>query len=129
MRYSRRRRGKSARRRFRRLQHEVLESRRMLSSVARVRLHVAEDVPPDEVVGVGRQDVTHVRPGDTLRLELYVQDLGWVGFDAANECCPDERYIRVGAGLDAHDAAPIRGISLGAGEESMDIQVSVAAQQ
>ncbi|MHA3978069.1 transglutaminase family protein [Halovulum sp. GXIMD14794] len=61
--------------------------------------------------------------------ELYVQDLGWVGFDAANECCPDERYIRVGSGLDAHDAAPIRGISLGDGEESMDIQVSVAAQQ
>lgn len=61
--------------------------------------------------------------------EIFVQNLGWVGFDAANECCPDERYIRVGSGLDAHDAAPIRGISLGAGEESMDIQVSVAAQQ
>ena len=61
--------------------------------------------------------------------ELYLPDLGWVGFDPANRCCPDARYIRVSSGLDALDAAPIRGISLGAGEESMDIQVSVAAQQ
>ena len=61
--------------------------------------------------------------------ELHVSDLGWVGFDPANRCCPDERYIRVGSGLDAADAAPIRGISLGAGRESMDIAVTVQAQQ
>ena len=61
--------------------------------------------------------------------ELHVPDLGWVGFDPANRCCPDERYIRVGSGLDAADAAPIRGISLGAGRETMDISVTVAAQQ
>lgn len=61
--------------------------------------------------------------------ELYVPDLGWVGFDAANKCCPDERYIRLGSGMDALDAAPIRGISLGGGEELLDISVNVAAQQ
>ena len=60
--------------------------------------------------------------------ELYVADLGWVGFDAANKCCPDERYIRLGSGMDALDAAPIRGISLGAGHESLDISVNVAQQ-
>ena len=60
--------------------------------------------------------------------ELYIADLGWVGFDAANHCCPDERYIRLGSGMDALDAAPIRGISLGAGHESMDISVNVAQQ-
>lgn len=61
--------------------------------------------------------------------ELYVESLGWVGFDATNRCCPDERYIRVCSGMDAQDAAPIRGISLGTGNESLDITVSVAAQQ
>ncbi|NNU79540.1 transglutaminase family protein [Halovulum dunhuangense] len=61
--------------------------------------------------------------------ELWVEDLGWVGFDPANRCCPDDRYIRVGSGLDALDAAPIRGISLGGGTETMDIAVSVAASQ
>ncbi len=61
--------------------------------------------------------------------ELYIDDLGWVGFDPANRCCPNERYIRLGSGLDAQDAAPIRGISLGSAGESMDISVNVAAQQ
>ncbi len=61
--------------------------------------------------------------------ELYVPDLGWVGFDATNRCCPDERYIRLGSGMDALDAAPIRGISLGGGAEMLDISVNVAAQQ
>jgi transglutaminase-like putative cysteine protease len=57
--------------------------------------------------------------------EIYVADLGWVGFDAANNCCPDERYVRLGSGLDAADAAPIRGIATGSGNESLDVTVHV----
>lgn len=60
--------------------------------------------------------------------ELWIAGLGWVGFDAANRCCPDERYIRLGSGYDAQDAAPIRGIARGPGSESMDVTVVVAAQ-
>ena len=55
--------------------------------------------------------------------------LGWIGFDPANHCCPDERYIRLGSGRDARDAAPIRGVSRGGGAEAMDVSVVVAAQQ
>ncbi len=61
--------------------------------------------------------------------EIHVPTLGWVGFDPANECCPDARYIRLGSGRDALAAAPIRGVSRGAGAETMDVTVSVAAQQ
>jgi transglutaminase-like putative cysteine protease len=57
--------------------------------------------------------------------ELHLPGLGWVGFDAANRCCPDERYIRLGSGLNAQDAAPIRGVSRGGGEEGMDVTVAV----
>ena len=53
--------------------------------------------------------------------ELYVGGLGWVGFDPANRCCPDERYIRLGSGRDAREAAPIRGVSRGGGAEAMDV--------
>ena len=59
--------------------------------------------------------------------EIHVQDLGWVGFDPSNRCCPDERYIRLGSGYDASDAAPIRGVSKGDGDESL--KVTVAVQQ
>lgn len=61
--------------------------------------------------------------------ELFVDGLGWVGFDAANKCCPNAHYIRLGSGLDAQDAAPIRGLVLGGSEESLDVTVVIAAQE
>jgi transglutaminase-like putative cysteine protease len=57
--------------------------------------------------------------------ELHVAGLGWVGFDPANRCCPDARYIRLGSGFDAQDAAPIRGIARGGGTEAMDVTVAI----
>lgn len=57
--------------------------------------------------------------------ELHITGLGWVGFDPANRCCPDERYIRLGSGFDAQDAAPIRGIARGGAGETMDVTVAV----
>jgi transglutaminase-like putative cysteine protease len=57
--------------------------------------------------------------------ELHVAGLGWVGFDPANRCCPDARYIRLGSGFDAQDAAPIRGIARGGGHEDMDVTVAI----
>lgn len=57
--------------------------------------------------------------------ELWLADLGWVGFDPANRCCPDDRYIRLGSGLDALDAAPIKGIARGQAAESLDVTLAV----
>jgi transglutaminase-like putative cysteine protease len=61
--------------------------------------------------------------------EIHVGGLGWVGFDPANRCCPDARYIRLGSGRDARAAAPIRGVSRGGGSETMEVSVTVASQQ
>lgn len=57
--------------------------------------------------------------------ELHIPGLGWVGFDPANRTCPDARYIRLGSGFDAQDAAPIRGIARGGAGEAMDVMVAV----
>lgn len=57
--------------------------------------------------------------------EIHVGTLGWVGFDAANACCPDDRYVRLGSGYDADDAAPVRGTTFGSGHESLDVRVQV----
>ena len=63
--------------------------------------------------------------------ELYVPNLGWLGFDTSNGVAPNERYVRLGSGLNALDAAPIRGVAHGVGSESLTIDVSVqeATQQ
>lgn len=60
--------------------------------------------------------------------EIHLAGYGWIGFDPANACCPDARYLRLGSGLDAKEAAPIRGVARGTGEESMTVQVAVQAQ-
>lgn len=60
--------------------------------------------------------------------ELHVPGYGWIGFDPANRTCPDARYIRLGSGLDAKEAAPIRGIARGQGCESLDVTVAVQSQ-
>ncbi len=61
--------------------------------------------------------------------EIWIDGLGWVGFDPSNRCCPDERHIRLGCGMDAQAAAPIRGTARGPGSETMQIAVAIAATQ
>lgn len=57
--------------------------------------------------------------------EVHVPDLGWVGFDVSNGICPDERYVRVAVGRDAHDSAPISGLRIGAGDEALTVSLQV----
>ena len=33
--------------------------------------------------------------------EAYIDGLGWLGFDPANQVCPTDRYARLACGLDA----------------------------
>jgi transglutaminase-like putative cysteine protease len=57
--------------------------------------------------------------------EAHVEGLGWVGFDAANAVCPDDKYIRIAAGLDYKEAAPITGVRGGLGGETLAVAVIV----
>ncbi|MBV2150497.1 transglutaminase family protein [Sphingobium sp. AS12] len=58
--------------------------------------------------------------------EALVPELGWVGFDPSNRVCVTERYLRVASGLDADEAAPIRGTITVAGDISIDADVRIA---
>jgi len=57
--------------------------------------------------------------------EVHLDHLGWVGFDVSNGVSPDERYVRIAVGRDAHDAAPIYGLRGGAGDESLVVSLQV----
>ena len=61
--------------------------------------------------------------------ECWVTGVGWVGFDAANGLCPTDHYVRIACGLDARDAAPIRGAVSGVAEEEIDVSVTVQQSQ
>jgi len=88
----------------------------------------ASDIPARYVTGYlesgadgGAHEASHAWA------ELWVEGIGWIGFDAANACCPDDRYVRIGSGKDAEDAAPIRGMAEGSGLEAMEVDVRVEA--
>jgi transglutaminase-like putative cysteine protease len=94
-----------------------------LIAVARVR-----GLPARYVSGYLHSDATgEAHEAAHAWAEMYLTGLGWVGFDPANRCCPDARYIRLGSGFDSKDAAPIRGISRGEGHEELDVVVAVLA--
>ncbi len=57
--------------------------------------------------------------------ESYIEGVGWVGFDPANQVCPTDQYIRTAVALDYDGAAPVRGVWRGAAEESLAVTVTV----
>jgi transglutaminase-like putative cysteine protease len=61
--------------------------------------------------------------------EAFAPDIGWVGFDPSNRLCPTDRYVRLGCGLDAADAAPIRGNVSGGPRERLSASVDIAQTQ
>ncbi|MDP3491660.1 MAG: transglutaminase family protein [Hyphomonadaceae bacterium] len=58
--------------------------------------------------------------------EAWAPEIGWIGFDAANRLCPTDRYVRLGCGLDAADAAPIRGNVTGNSQERLSASVDIS---
>jgi transglutaminase-like putative cysteine protease len=61
--------------------------------------------------------------------EAHVPGLGWVGFDAANNVCPDDRYVRIASGLSYRDGAPVSGLRLGQAGENLKVSLTVEPSQ
>ncbi|HWG03693.1 MAG TPA: transglutaminase family protein [Beijerinckiaceae bacterium] len=40
--------------------------------------------------------------------EAFVPEIGWIGFDAQNNLCPQENHVRIACGLDRLGASPLR---------------------
>ncbi|SEM95830.1 Transglutaminase-like enzyme, putative cysteine protease [Loktanella fryxellensis] len=57
--------------------------------------------------------------------EVHLPTLGWVGFDVSNGISPDTRYVRLAVGRDARDAAPVQGLRMGPGDESLIVTLQV----
>ncbi|MDK9695262.1 MAG: transglutaminase family protein [Siculibacillus sp.] len=51
--------------------------------------------------------------------------LGWVGFDAVENRCPTDAWVRRAVGLDALDTAPVRGIRSHLGGETETTRITV----
>jgi transglutaminase-like putative cysteine protease len=85
-------------------------------------------IPARYVTGYLLTDDTLAAEAHHAWAEAWVNGLGWVGFDVANRVCPTDRYVRMGAALDAYGAAPIRGSRRGGGAEKLEVEVLVQQQ-
>lgn len=55
--------------------------------------------------------------------ETWTAEHGWTAYDATHPGLPRERYVRVAVGRDYRDAAPTRGVYLGAASSEMKVRV------
>lgn len=61
--------------------------------------------------------------------EAFVPGIGWKGFDPTNNLLAASDHIKVAHGRDYDDCAPLKGVLIGAGENTTHYQVQVASQQ
>jgi transglutaminase-like putative cysteine protease len=57
--------------------------------------------------------------------EIYLPQVGWIGFDPTNNTLADERYAKIAVGRDYEDVAPVRGTYHGTGHCHMEVEVIV----
>jgi transglutaminase-like putative cysteine protease len=132
-------------------------SRSVLDAVAYEAGHTDAETPAELAMAAGRgvcQDHAHIFIGCSRALgiparyvsgylmmdertdqeashgwaEAHVDGLGWVAFDVSNGIAADERYVRVATGCDYSQAAPITGLSYGAGASALAVRVEVRQQ-
>lgn len=88
----------------------------------------AMGTPARYVSGYLYMDATDDQDATHAWAEAWVEPLGWIGFDVVNGICPDARYVRVASGRDYSEAAPVRGMRQGGGNETLTVSLKVQAQ-
>ena len=87
------------------------------------------DIPARYVSGYLLMEGTTEQVATHAWAEVHLPGLGWVGFDAANNICPDDRYVRIASGLCYRDCAPVSGMRLGLAGENLKVSLTVAPSQ
>jgi len=61
--------------------------------------------------------------------EAWIEDAGWVSVDVTHRTLTRGRYCRLAIGRDYLSAAPVRGMRIGGGGESLEVTVAVRTDQ
>jgi transglutaminase-like putative cysteine protease len=60
-------------------------------------------------------------------VSVFVPGRGWLSFDPTNDVMPSEGHITVAWGRDYGDAMPVKGITVGGGDQLIEVEVRVQA--
>ena len=75
----------------------------------------------------------YVRPGPKVQgaqashawVSVFVPGSGWFSFDPTNDLIPSDFHITLAWGRDYGDVTPVKGVTLGGGEQTVDVAVYV----
>ena len=70
-------------------------------------------------------DLEKIQTASHAWAEVYLDGIGWVGFDISNSISPDDRYIKIASGFDYNDVIPISGVRIGTGDEHLSTSIMV----
>jgi transglutaminase-like putative cysteine protease len=100
--------------------HLMLACLRSLGLPARYVSGYLETVAPPGKVRLTGADASHAW------ISVFCGDAsGWIDTDPTNNILPGERHITVAWGRDFSDVSPLRGVTLGAGGQKLDVAVDV----
>lgn len=57
--------------------------------------------------------------------EAWINGAGWFSYDVANRRSNAKAHVRVAVGLDSLDAAPVRGVHYGGGNDDVEVEVTI----
>lgn len=60
---------------------------------------------------------------------VYIPEYGWLPFDPTNDVIPAEGHVTVAWGRDYADVTPVKGVALGGGRQTVEVEVHVEPQQ
>ncbi|MBF0158078.1 MAG: transglutaminase family protein [Magnetococcales bacterium] len=100
--------------------HVAIGSLRAIGLAARYVSGYLETSPPPGKSRLIGADASHAW------FAVFVPGQGWIDFDPTNNLLPQERHITLATGRDYSDVAPLKGVILGGGQETLHVSVDVA---
>lgn len=85
----------------------------------------ARDVPARFISGFFLGDGAGEAGAHHAWAEVFVEPIGWIGFDCALGICPLGEHLRIAQGLDFYGAAPRRGAHFGYAKQETATRLSV----
>jgi transglutaminase-like putative cysteine protease len=60
-------------------------------------------------------------------VSVFIPGSGWMSFDPTNDVTPGEGHVTLAFGRDYGDVTPVKGIALGGGGQTIQVEVRVQA--
>lgn len=101
--------------------HVMLAGLRALRVPARYVSGYLRTTPPEGRPRLVGADASHAW------VSVWDPGLGWIDFDPTNDCVPGEDHVALAVGRDYGDVAPVSGVVVGAGQQTLTVGVDVQA--